>query len=160
MSHAAISLLWIIFFPDTFRLVLLLAGDVRIVEIGQFINLVIVSLDNLYLLYYERVLKWSWPDKKKKKPQRVEKLKFFKLSSAAFSNFLKDQLILYASHLEVDIEKDHVKKKTGTNLFSPQLQVNIEVLFTNPSARAGYDTRSIFKRSLTGLNSEFYLLLD
>ena len=29
------------------------------------------------------------------------------------------------------------------------------VLFTNPSVRAGYDTRSIFKRSLTGLNSEF-----
>ena len=29
------------------------------------------------------------------------------------------------------------------------------VLFTNPSAREGYDTRSIFKRSLTGLNSEF-----
>ena len=25
----------------------------------------------------------------------------------------------------------------------------------NPSARAGYDTRSIFKRGLTGLNSEF-----
>ena len=25
----------------------------------------------------------------------------------------------------------------------------------NPSARAGYDTRSIFKRSLTGFNSEF-----
>ena len=30
-----------------------------------------------------------------------------------------------------------------------------QVLFTNPSARAGYDTRSIFKWSLTGLNSEF-----
>ena len=29
------------------------------------------------------------------------------------------------------------------------------ILFTNPSARAGYDTRSIFKRSLTSLNSEF-----
>ena len=29
------------------------------------------------------------------------------------------------------------------------------VLFTNPSARAGYDTRSVFKRSLIGLNSEF-----
>ena len=27
--------------------------------------------------------------------------------------------------------------------------------FTNPSAQAGYDTRSIFKQSLTGLNSEF-----
>ena len=30
------------------------------------------------------------------------------------------------------------------------------IIFTNPSARAGYDTRSIFKRSLTGLNSEFF----
>ena len=29
------------------------------------------------------------------------------------------------------------------------------ILFTNPSARAGYDTRSIFKRSLTDFNSEF-----
>ena len=29
------------------------------------------------------------------------------------------------------------------------------ILFTNPSTRAGYDTRSIFKRSLTGWNSEF-----
>ena len=28
-------------------------------------------------------------------------------------------------------------------------------IFTNPSAQAGYDTKSIFKRSLTGLNSEF-----
>ena len=32
--------------------------------------------------------------------------------------------------------------------------IDRKVLFTNPSARAGYDTRSIFKRSLTGLNSE------
>ena len=31
------------------------------------------------------------------------------------------------------------------------------ILFTNPSARAGYDTRSIFKRSLTGFNLEFSL---
>ena len=29
------------------------------------------------------------------------------------------------------------------------------ILFTNPSDWAGYDTRSTFKRSLTGLNSEF-----
>ena len=35
-----------------------------------------------------------------------------------------------------------------------------QILFTNPSARAGYDTRSIFKRSLTGLNSGFFFLLD
>ena len=31
----------------------------------------------------------------------------------------------------------------------------ILIIFTNPSARAGYDTRSIFNQSLTGLNSEF-----
>ena len=30
--------------------------------------------------------------------------------------------------------------------------VSYLILFTNPSARAGYDTRSIFNRSLTGLN--------
>ena len=30
------------------------------------------------------------------------------------------------------------------------------IIFTNPSARVGCDTRSIFKRSLTDLNSEFY----
>ena len=28
-------------------------------------------------------------------------------------------------------------------------------IFTNPTAQVGYDTRSILKRSLTGLNSEF-----
>ena len=33
--------------------------------------------------------------------------------------------------------------------------LNYLTIFTNTSARAGYDTRSIFKRSLTGLNSEF-----
>ena len=32
--------------------------------------------------------------------------------------------------------------------------INI-IIIPNPSARARYDTRSIFKRSLTGLNSEF-----
>ena len=29
------------------------------------------------------------------------------------------------------------------------------IIFTKPFARAGYDTRSIFKRSLTSLNLEF-----
>ena len=50
------------------------------------------------------------------------------------------------------------------HMFEVGLKVNTKVyldvlksvvLFTNPSARAGYDTRSIFKRSLTGLNLEF-----
>ena len=36
------------------------------------------------------------------------------------------------------------------------LRINFYLSYLpNPSARAGYDTRSIFKRSLTGLNSEF-----
>ena len=40
--------------------------------------------------------------------------------------------------------------------FADFLNVLLQLtLFTNPSARAGYDTRSIFKRSLTSLNSEF-----
>ena len=33
-------------------------------------------------------------------------------------------------------------------------------VFTNPSTWAGCDTMSIFKQSLTGLNSEFFILLD
>ena len=40
-------------------------------------------------------------------------------------------------------------------LLKYEVYIILIILFTNPSARAGYDTRSIFKRSLTGLNSEF-----
>ena len=35
------------------------------------------------------------------------------------------------------------------------LKTSCYIYLPNPSARAGYDTRSIFKWSLTGLNSEF-----
>ena len=34
------------------------------------------------------------------------------------------------------------------------------IIFTNPSAWAGYDTRSIFKRSLTGLNSKQHVYYE
>ena len=47
---------------------------------------------------------------------------------------------------------------TWWTLISKEMSSNpshTNTLFTNPSARAGYDTRSIFKQSLTGLNSEF-----
>ena len=37
----------------------------------------------------------------------------------------------------------------------PGMYIYTYIIFTNPSARAGCDTRSIFKRSLAGLNSEF-----
>ena len=33
--------------------------------------------------------------------------------------------------------------------------INVFIIITQPPARTGYDTRSIFKRSLTGLNSQF-----
>ena len=36
----------------------------------------------------------------------------------------------------------------------PCKRYDMMMIFTNSSARAGYDTRLIFKRSLTGLNSE------
>ena len=40
-------------------------------------------------------------------------------------------------------------------IWQKEVFFNAIIIFTNPSTRAGYDTRSIFKRSLTGLNSEF-----
>ena len=46
----------------------------------------------------------------------------------------------------IEFDRLYVKKKTKDICL---------ILFTNPSARVGYDTRSIFKRSLTGLNSQF-----
>ena len=41
------------------------------------------------------------------------------------------------------------------HLFIFFISVSLIILFPNPSAREGYDTRSIFKRILAGLNSEF-----
>ena len=41
------------------------------------------------------------------------------------------------------------------NIFKNNNAEYMFILFTNNSARVGYDTRSIFKRSLTGLNSDF-----
>ena len=39
------------------------------------------------------------------------------------------------------------------------ISANIQLyIFTNPSTRAGYDTRLLFKQSLTGWNSEFSFL--
>ena len=67
------------------------------------------------------------------------------------------------NHGEGVIQSQRLKQsKTGLNLkFSFSYIRSLDnskksiIIFTNPSARAGYDTRSIFKRSLTGLNSEY-----
>ena len=49
---------------------------------------------------------------------------------------------------------------TFTQMDYPHFQVQSDpeyllFIFTNPSTRARYDTRSVFKQSLTGSNSEF-----
>ena len=55
----------------------------------------------------------------------------------------------------------HLSKKPKKQLNKQQSNQNNDLILqtliipTNPSARAGYDTRSILKRFLTGLNSEF-----
>ena len=44
---------------------------------------------------------------------------------------------------------------------NPKVDIYIYIYiytFTNPSAQAKYDKRSVFKRSLTGFNSEFFFL--
>ena len=47
------------------------------------------------------------------------------------------------------------RKDTSCQLKTVESVRECGYIFTNPSARAGYNTRSISKRSLTGLNSEF-----
>ena len=58
--------------------------------------------------------------------------------------------------------KSHIEKKKGYLMSKYDTMHTVVrfnfyslIIFTNPSAQAGYDTMSIFKRSLTGLNSEF-----
>ena len=65
---------------------------------------------------------------------------YFRLFHAFLTSFSCVNTIILMHHLE---------KKGRTHKRHPL------IIFTNPSARAGHDTRSIFKQSLTGLNSEF-----
>ena len=57
-------------------------------------------------------------------------------------------------HKTLLLRDDYVCQEKKEEKGSLALKIAL-ILFTNPSARAGYDTRSIFKRSLTGFNSEF-----
>ena len=49
----------------------------------------------------------------------------------------------------------YINRHTHIYMYVYTIYIYIYALFTNISAWAGYDTRSISKRSLTGLNSEF-----
>ena len=63
--------------------------------------------------------------------------------------------------LLIEMNKTQQQHNNINNKHLPSSNVHAKVtsllqytIFTNPSARAGYDTRSVFKRSLAGLNSE------
>ena len=66
--------------------------------------------------------------------------------------FLNDVISLNDSIIQIEI----IINRKYTFFFSKRIYYVLKItIFTNPSARAGYDTSSIFKRSLTDLNSEF-----
>ena len=88
----------------------------------------------------------------------------------SFINHLKEDkyaMFRYIAHVQTD---GHSSLETTDNMDRFANIVNLSqmfklmailvkklliTIFTNPSIRAGYDTRSIFKQSLAGLNSEF-----
>ena len=60
----------------------------------------------------------------------------------------------WGQHRMVSIDFYELRPSPRVAMDRSQKLINL-IIFTNPSARARYDTRSIFKWSLTGLNSEF-----
>ena len=80
---------------------------------------------------------------------------------AAENNAVRNKAIIDKIHKKSKCRRCGVKDEAVNHLISKcsykytrDTRVGI-IIFTNPSAQAGYDTRSIFKRSLTGFNSEF-----
>ena len=66
--------------------------------------------------------------------------------------YLDIDVVQGAIQIDISIDAKVARMKDTT---SNDLETLALCIFTNPSTWAGYDTRSIFKRSLTGLNSEF-----
>ena len=77
----------------------------------------------------------------------------FKAVIKAGSCFIEENKIWY-SCMMIFIGKCLFFIKIKVNTLQ-LLKFHLYIYSPNPSTRAGYDTRSIFKRSLTGLNSEF-----
>ena len=69
--------------------------------------------------------------------------------SSGNSTYLTDPLIPLPVNINIIFKLYYL---TG---IIPNYNCVSTIIFTNPSARARYDTGLIFKRSLTGLNSEF-----
>ena len=77
---------------------------------------------------------------------------FFLISFSGRHQLMNDVSTVSLKYSEVSINKNCMPQCVIAFFFIKYRQLLI--IFTNPSARAGYDTRSIFKWSLTGLNSE------
>ena len=73
-----------------------------------------------------------------------------------YFRYVDDTFCVFGSETEPGEFFTHLNNMHPVLRFSLERENNFTLpIFTNPSAREGYDSRSIFKRSLTGLNSEF-----
>ena len=78
----------------------------------------------------------------------------------SLTHFWISHLFLVTAHRDCTNEGESICRGDTTTICDRHISkvgnsVLLLILFTNTSARAGYDTGSTFKRSLTGLNSEF-----
>ena len=123
-------------------------GTAGLLYIGQhYLNKNKTRRKNLAMLWivYKRaydVVSPSW---------LINCLKMYKISHEVM-NFIENTMKTWTLELTAG-GGSSVEAKIQRRIFQDSLSPLL--LFTNPSARAGYDTRSIFKRSLTGFNLEF-----
>ena len=89
--------------------------------------------------------------------QSISAHPWFQISSftASFSSFIDSKPLTSESSVTAAVAWPRSQNHYQTVYLMTHYIILSLSIFTNPSARAGYDTKSIFKRSLTGLNSEF-----
>ena len=98
--------------------------------VGPYNGFIFVSVNYSFFSVFSKFNSYS------KVPWKSSKL-FFYSCSYIFPNF------------------DSVFLKVIVSSCVDGFDIGVFIIFTNPSAPAGYDTRSVFKRTLTGLNLEF-----
>ena len=108
----------------------------------------------------ENVWKWLNEGAKEKNPWNVEDLWTYlkweceKIPVDKCKTLIRSRSKIF--HVVIEIMFYTSSFNALWSIISFRYDVSIIILITNPSARAGYDTRSIFKRALTGLKSEFF----
>ena len=113
---------------------------------------------------------WAWEEKwpksvsKNRKERTHWQMKIGRrqvnalIGTGAFVSFIRTRWKYHSSEYLLELL---IIKLSGQSQISHLKKIRLSVpsfslsYLPNPSARAGYDTRSVFKRSLTGLNSEF-----